>query len=73
MGRYLIDEIEIKEDEQIIDRDNKRFTRGNVDPPKRSPIRRKDKWRQEEEGTKSKSKRKNRKIQYKIKYHWQGE
>jgi len=72
MSRYVIDEFEIREDDQIFDTDNRKSARRDADPPKRSPIRRKDKWRQDE-GMKTKSKRNHKKIQNKIKYNWQGE
>jgi len=72
MGRYDINKVEMEEDDQILDGRNRRFAKRNADQPKLSPIRRKDKLRQEE-GTKSKAKRNLKKIQHKIKYDWQGE
>ena len=71
MGRYDIEEVEIEENDQIFDKDNRRFGKGDADQPRWSPIRRKDKWRQEE-GMKPKAKRNHKKIQHKIKYDWQG-
>jgi len=72
MGRYHIAEVEIEEDDQIFVSDYRRFAKGEVDQPRWSPIRRKDKLRQEEE-MKPKAKRNHKKIQQKIKYNWQGE
>jgi len=72
MGRFEIEEVEIEEDDQIIDKGYGRFAKGDADQPRRSPIRRKDKSRQEE-GMKPKAKRNLKKIQHKIKYDWQGE
>jgi len=72
MVRYDIEEIEIEADDQIFDSDYRRFAKGEADQPRRSPIRRKDRLRQEE-GTKPKAKRNLKKIQHKIKYDWQGE
>jgi len=68
MGRYDIDETETDEDDQIYDKGAK----GHVDQPRWSPIRRKNKERQEE-GIKPKAKRNHKRIQHKIKYDWQGE
>jgi len=72
MGRFEIEEVEIEEDDQIIDKGYRRFAKRDADQPRRSPIRRKDKLRQEE-GMKPKAKRNRKKIQHKIKYDWQGE
>jgi hypothetical protein len=72
MGRFDIEEVEIEEDDQIIDKGYRRFAKRDADQPRRSPIRRKDKSRQEE-GMKTKAKRNLKKIQHKIKYDWQGE
>lgn len=72
MGRFDIEEVEIEEDDQIIDKGYRRFAKRDADQPRRSPIRRKDKS-QEEEGMKPKAKRNHKKIQHKIKYDWQGE
>lgn len=72
MVRYDIEEIEIEADDQIFDSDYRRFAKGEVDQPRWSPIRRKDKLRQEEE-MKPRAKRNHKKIQQKIKYNWQGE
>ena len=72
MGRYDINKVEMEEDDQILDGRNRRFAKRNADQPKLSPIRRKDKLRQEE-GMRPKAKRNNKKIQHRIKYDWQGE
>jgi len=72
MGRYDINKVEMEEDDQILDGRNRRFAKRNADQPKLSPIRRKDKLRQEK-GTRPKAKRNNKKIQHRIKYDWQGE
>ncbi|MGB5748008.1 MAG: hypothetical protein WBM69_13560 [Desulfobacterales bacterium] len=72
MGRFDIEEAEIEEDDQIIDKGYRRFAKRDADQPRRSPIRRKDRSRQEE-GMKPKVKRNLKKIQHKIKYDWQGE
>ena len=72
MGRYEFEEVEIEEDDQIFDSGNRRFAKREVDQPRRSPIRRKDKLRQEE-GTKPKAGKNCKKIQNKIKYNWQRE
>ena len=71
MGRFDIEEVEIEEDDQIFDNGYRRFAKRDADEPRRSPIRRKDKSRQEE-GLKPKAKRNLKKIQHKIKYDWQG-
>jgi hypothetical protein len=72
MGRYDIEEVDIGDDEQNFDTGNRQIAGRQVDHPKRSPIRRKDKWRQED-GIKAKTKRNYRKIQYRLKYNWKGE
>lgn len=72
MGRFDIEEVEIEEDDQTFDNGYRRFAKRDADEPRRSPIRRKDKLRQEE-GLKPKAKRNLKKIQHKIKYDWQGE
>jgi hypothetical protein len=72
MGRYDIEEVEIEEDDPIFGSGYRRFAKREVDQPRWSPIRRKDKLRQEE-GTKPKAKRNLKKIQHKIKYDGQGE
>lgn len=72
MRRYEIEEVGMEGDDQIFDKGNRQFAGRQVDHPKRSPIRRKDKWREEEE-MKPKAKRDHKKIQYRIKYNWQGE
>ena len=68
MGRYDIEEVEVDENDQIFDNDYGRFAERKADQPRRSPIRRKYKLRQEE-GMKSKAKR----NQHRLKYDWQGE
>jgi len=72
MGRFDIEDVEIEEDDQIFDDGYRRFAKRGADEPRRSPIRRKDKSRQEE-GVKPKAKRNLKKIQHKIKYDWQGD
>lgn len=72
MSRYDIDEMKLEEDNQIFDMENQRFAKRNTDQPKRSSIRRKDKWRHEK-GMKPKAKRDHQKIQHRLKYDWQGE
>ncbi|MGB5750253.1 MAG: hypothetical protein WBM69_24980 [Desulfobacterales bacterium] len=72
MGRYDIEEVEIEENDQIFGSEYRRFAKREVDQPRRSPVRRKDKLRQEE-GTKPKAGKNCKKIQNKIKYNWQGE
>ena len=72
MGWYDIEEVEIEEDDQIFDTNNRRFAKRDADEPRRTPIRRKDKWHQEE-GMKPKAKRNLKKIQHRLKYDWQGE
>ena len=73
MGRYNIDEVEIEEDDQILDSGNQGYAKRGADQPRRSPIRKKNKLRQEEEGLKPKAKRNHKKIQHRLKYDWQGE
>jgi len=72
MGRYDIAQVETEEDDQIFGTDNRRFAKRDADQPKRSPIRRKDRWRHEEE-MKPKSKKSHKKIQHRLKYDRQGE
>lgn len=72
MGPYNSVDVEKDEGDQILGGGNRRFAKGNADQPKRSPIRRKDKWHQEEE-MKPKTKRNHKKIQHRLKYDWQGE
>ena len=72
MGRYDIKEVEIEEDNQNFNSGYLRFTERDADQPRRSPIRRKDKLRQEE-GFKPKARRNHKKILYKFKYTCQGE
>ncbi|CAB1084099.1 hypothetical protein D1AOALGA4SA_11632 [Olavius algarvensis Delta 1 endosymbiont] len=72
MGRYPIEDVETQEDDQTADSKNRRFASRETEQPKRSPIRRKNKWRQED-GTKTKAKRSHKKIQRRIKYDWQEE
>ncbi|MGD8262093.1 MAG: hypothetical protein PVJ56_07380 [Desulfobacterales bacterium] len=67
MGQYDIDE-----GDQISDTGNRRIAKREADQPKRSPIRRKDKWRQEE-WMKTKVKKNHKKIQHRLKYDWQGD
>lgn len=72
MSQYKFDEIESDEGDQILGSGYRQFAKRPVDQPRWSPIRRKDKLRQEE-GMKPKAKRNNKKMQLKIKYDWQGE
>jgi len=72
MSRHNFDEVETDEGDQILDSGYRQFAKRPVDQPRQSPIRRKDKLRQEE-GMKPKAKRNHKKIQHKIKYDWQGE
>lgn len=72
MGRYDIEEVETEDDNQSINSGYRRFTDRDADQPRRSPIRRKDRWRQEEE-IKPKAKRSHKRIQNRLKYDWQGE
>ena len=72
MDRYDFDELEFDEDEQILNREGRQFSMGQADQPKRSPMRRKDRWRYEE-GVRSKTKKSDKKIQHRLKYNWQGE
>ena len=67
MSRYNFDEFERETDDLGLDGINRRFAEKDVDQPRRSPIRRKDKWRLEER-VKQKTKRNHRKIQQRIKY-----
>jgi hypothetical protein len=72
MGPYDSDDVEEDEGDQTLGGGNRRFVKKNADHPKRSPIRRKDKWRQEE-GSKPKARRNHKKVQNRIKYDWQGD
>ena len=71
MSRYYLDETDISLDNHNYEDGFLRFTKSHDDHPRRSPIRRRDKLRQELE-IKSKAKRNYKKIQNKIKYDWQG-
>ena len=73
MSRYHIDEVETDEDDQVFGSGYQRSAKRDADQPRRSPIRRKDKLRQEEEGMKPKAKRNHKKIQHRLKFDWQGE
>ena len=72
MGRYHIDDVEPEEDDLNFDSHRRRFAGNQTDEPRRSPIRRKNNWRQEER-IKAKAKRSHKKIQRRLKYDWQGE
>ena len=72
MERDDIDDVEPEEDDLNFNSHRRRFGGDQSDEPMRSPIRRKDKWRQEE-GIKAKAKRSHKKIQRRLKYDWQGE
>ena len=63
---------DIDDDEQILNREDRQFVMRQADQPKRSPMRRKDRWRQEE-GVRAKTKKSDKKIQHRLKYNWQGE
>lgn len=73
MGRYHSDEGQLEEGEQALDDNYPRSAKRNVDQPRRTPIRRKDKLREEEVEMKPKAKRNQKKIQNRLKYDWQGE
>ena len=72
MSRYYLDEADVSTDDQNYDSGFQRFAKSQIDHPMWSPIRRRDKLRQEV-GLKPKAKRNYKKIQNKIKYDWQGE
>jgi hypothetical protein len=72
MDRYNSHDLEKDDDDQILDGDSRRLTGRGAEQPKRAPIRRKDKWHQEED-MKPKAKRNHKKIQHRLKYDWQGE
>jgi hypothetical protein len=72
MKWYDFDDADMSDDDQNEDGGSRRSAKRQVDEPRRSPIRRKDKLRPEE-GFKSKAKRNHKKILNKIKYDWQGE
>jgi len=72
MGWYNFDEADVYAEDQTDASGFRRFSPRKFDQPRRSPIRRKNKLRQEE-GFKPKAKRNFKKIQNKIKYDWQGE
>ena len=72
MSRYKFDEVETDEGDQNLESGNRQFAKRPVDQPRRSPIRRKDRLRQEED-MKPKAKRNHKKIQHRLKYDWQGE
>ena len=72
MGRYDIEEVASEDEDPSFDSHSRRSAGGHSDQPRRSPIRRKDKWRQEE-GLKAKAKRNQIKAQRRLKYDWQGE
>jgi hypothetical protein len=73
MGRYTVDEVEVEENGEMFHhwkrQGGRRFSGGNSDEPKRSPIRRKNKRPLEAE-MKPKIKRSNKKILCKLKYKW---
>jgi hypothetical protein len=72
MSQYNFGEVETDEVDQLLDSGYRQFAKSPVDQPRWSPIRRKNKTRQED-GMKPKAKRNHKKIQHKIKYDWQGE
>ncbi len=61
MGRYHIDEVEIEKDDQTLESDNRGFAKRGADQPRQSPIRRKNKLRQEEEEEKRRAETKSQK------------
>jgi hypothetical protein len=67
MSRYRVEETDWDDDDQNLENGNRRFSKTETDPPKRSPIRRKHKMRTEGEG-KSKAKRNNKKLLHRLKY-----
>ena len=69
MEMYIIDETELEEDDRVLDGRKRRLPDKGIFEPKRSPIRRKDKMRQEKE-IKPKAKRNQRKVLNRIKYEW---
>jgi hypothetical protein len=69
MSQYNTDEVELEGYYRISGGGNRRFAIRNIDEPKQSPIRRKNKIRQEEE-IKPKTKRDHKKILYRLKYEW---
>jgi hypothetical protein len=72
MSQYEFEEAEWDDDDRNFDRRKRRFAKKEVDQPKRTPIRRKDKMRSEEE-VKPKAKRNHKKLLHRIKYEWQEE
>jgi hypothetical protein len=72
MNRYDFDEADKITGDQNYDSGFRRFGKYQIDQPRRSPIRRRDKFPQAM-GAKSKVKRNYKKVQNKIKYDWQGE
>jgi len=72
MSRYDFNASELDKGDQILDSGYRRSAMMHDDQPRRSPIRRKNNLRLNEE-MRPKAKRNHKKIQYKIKYDWQGE
>jgi hypothetical protein len=72
MGRYNIDKVETDEDDHIFDGGGQRYHKRSADQPKRSPIRRKNKLRQDE-WMKPEAKINYKKVQHRIKHEWQEE
>lgn len=70
MSRNDLDDADKFKPDQNYDNGFRRFGIGQIDQPRHSPIRRKDKLRQEMR-IKPKAKRNYKKIQNKIKYDWQ--
>ena len=68
IGRDNLNDVEMVEDDLSFEGFNRSFTKRDVGQPRRSPIRRKDKMRPEEEVIKSKAKKHHRKIQHRLKY-----
>ena len=72
MKWYDFDEGDMSDEDLDPDSGSRRFAKRQSDEPRRSPIRRKDKFRPEE-GFRFRAKRNHKKILNKIKYDWQGE
>ena len=72
MNRYYFDEVDMFTGDQNYDSSFLRFGIRQNDQPRRSPIRRRDKFPQTL-GLKPKAKRNYKKVQNRIKYDWIGE
>ena len=69
MSRYEFEEAEWDDDDQNLKGGDRQSGKREVDQPKRSPIRRKDKMRLEDE-IKPKARRNHKKLLNRIKYEW---